>query len=183
MSLQRTEQLLRLAGSENEHEALAALRALIRLKTRDGKDWNDFVSQLAAVQFGEKPSQAQPRARATERSETKPDERAFFRYTHTPNPFDDTEFFEQFLRASWSWRRDNEPPREESKPEPPPKPPQPTDEEKRAREAEDLKRRDREDQKRREATREDEKRIRRGDFSGATRLSEGFLRRRAFNDW
>ena len=41
-----TEKLLRLCGAENEHEAANALRRLVRIKTKDGKSWNEFVDKL-----------------------------------------------------------------------------------------------------------------------------------------
>ena len=60
MSQKRTEQLMRLMGSDNDNEALLALRALQRLKTKNGRTWADFVADLARDNFGATPPRVYP---------------------------------------------------------------------------------------------------------------------------
>lgn len=62
MSQKRAEQLMHLMGSENDNEALLALRALQRLKTKNGRTWADFVGDLARSNFGAATHYCPPRA-------------------------------------------------------------------------------------------------------------------------
>ena len=50
----RLEKLFRILGSSNEHEAAAALKMIVQLKTKNGQTWNQFIDGLKAVNFGEK---------------------------------------------------------------------------------------------------------------------------------
>lgn len=57
MDLIRLEKLLRLLGSENDNEALIALKHLRELLKKNSKTWNHFVSDLRMISFGQLPPQ------------------------------------------------------------------------------------------------------------------------------